>query len=116
MSSAVHSKDSALLMLKIRNLARCHSGVRLPLAEEGAAERLIRFCGESDDEQLQHYGELLQALVGEPRGDAVTEPNRVYRGATPPESVSPEGEALSLAEAVVRKPKMVIYRGQTVMV
>jgi len=50
-------------MLKIRNLIREETGVRLRLSEEGAVEHFLNVCAASDNVHLRHCGEQLRAMI-----------------------------------------------------
>ena len=119
----IHTKDSALLMLKIRNLVWEETGTRLRLSEEGAVERFIDICARSENPDLQRCGEELRILVGatsvEPE-QKEKQGTRRYRGAVMPDQhKEPElpPELIHQGQTgAPRKGKVVTYRGQKIIV
>lgn len=102
------TKDSALLLLKMRNLIHEETGIRVSLSAEDTVDRLLELGSKSDNARLQQMMQELKTLVGDQsdhHSHPVSEHARVYRGVL-------QAEATPVSEEKKTHHHSITYRGQ----
>lgn len=122
MATLISDRDTALLLLKIRNLVAEETGIRIPLSEEGAVDRFLELADETENQKIKQVAAKLREMTGKvlpaedraPAGHKV----RVYRGVVQAVEERPDHDELRRArgEAPPKKGKVITYRGRKMVV
>jgi len=122
MAEMIQNRDTALLLLKIRNLILEESGIRIPLSEEGAVERFLELADQSTNPKLKQVAVRLRQQLGisVPRPAATREATghqRVYRGIALAEGTdTPHHPQSEPQHQPPQKGKVITYRGQKMVI
>ncbi len=123
MAEMIHTKESALLMLRVRNLLWEELGIRVRLSEEGVLERFIELGERSQNPEVRRTVESLCAMLASEDAPSVMTHEggtgagaRLYRGVQMRKSGALGTKAHELGAEPPLKGRVITYRGQKMVV
>lgn len=122
MSELMLTRNSAQLMLKIRNMVWEETGIKMGLSEAGTIDYFISICEKTERQDLRDAGVKLMEMVGESEPAKIETSQvkkRVYRGQVILEpEVEPASEDIQMEvnDGFPRKGKIITDRGQKMVV
>ena len=122
MANMISDRDTALLLLKVRNLLAEETGIRIPLSEEGAVDHFLELAQTSENKKIKQAAVRLRQMAGldePPQSKPKTATKvRVYRGVVQEVEERQVSDELRAARGEVppKKGKVITYRGQKMVV